>query len=178
MAVERLSQTECRFPLVRLFTPQSYRGQRLSNHFKFIGVRNKVAVLIAHWPPFPYLPYKILVGSFKARDLLEDLDGEGKYFSLNNKLWGAGVVQSVLCLTTDWTTGFDPRQRQRIFPLASSSRPTLEPTQPPVQWVPGVLSPGVKRGRGVTLTTHPHLVPRLRMSRSNTSSHPKRLHGV
>jgi hypothetical protein len=32
--------------------------------------------------------------------------------------------------------------------------------QPPVQWVPGVLSPGVKRGRGVTLTTHPHLVPR------------------
>jgi hypothetical protein len=32
--------------------------------------------------------------------------------------------------------------------------------QPPVQWVPGVLSPGVKRGRGVTLTTQPHLVPR------------------
>jgi hypothetical protein len=24
----------------------------------------------------------------------------------------------------------------------------------------GVLSPGVKRGRGVMLTTHPHLVPR------------------
>jgi hypothetical protein len=28
-------------------------------------------------------------------------------------------------------------------------------SQPPVQWVPGVLSPGVKRGRGVTQTTHP-----------------------
>jgi hypothetical protein len=27
--------------------------------------------------------------------------------------------------------------------------------QPPVQWLPGVLSPGVKRGRSVTLTTHP-----------------------
>jgi hypothetical protein len=27
--------------------------------------------------------------------------------------------------------------------------------QPPVQWVPGVLSPGVNRGRGVMLTTHP-----------------------
>jgi hypothetical protein len=50
--------------------------------------------------------------------------------------------------------------------------------EPPVQWVPGVLSPGVKRGRGVTLTTHPHLVPRLRMSRSYTSSPPRRLHGV
>jgi hypothetical protein len=36
---------------------------------------------------------------------------------------------------------------------------------------------GVKRGRGVTLTTHPHLVPRSWMSRSYTSSPPKRLYG-
>jgi hypothetical protein len=41
------------------------------------------------------------------------------------------------------------------FPLTSVSRPALGPTQPPVQWVPGVLSPGVKRGRGVMLTTNP-----------------------
>jgi hypothetical protein len=41
-----------------------------------------------------------------------------------------------------------------IFPLASVSRPALGPTQPPLQWVPGVISPGVKRGRGVTLTAH------------------------
>jgi hypothetical protein len=34
------------------------------------------------------------------------------------------------------------------------SRPDLGPTQPPVQWVPEVLSPGVKLGRGVMLTTH------------------------
>jgi len=31
------------------------------------------------------------------------------------------------------------------------------PTQPPIQWVLEVLSPGVK------LTAHPHLAPRLRM---------------
>jgi hypothetical protein len=60
----------------------------------------------------------------------------------------------------DRAIGFDPRQGQRIFPLASVSRPALGPIQPPVQWVPGVRSPGVKHGRGVMLTTHPHLVPR------------------
>jgi hypothetical protein len=45
-------------------------------------------------------------------------------------------------------------------------RPGLRPTQPPIQWVPGVLSPGAKRGQGVTLTTHLHLVLSSRMSRS------------
>jgi hypothetical protein len=60
---------------------------------------------------------------------------------------GAGLAQAVQCLTTGWTTGrsgFDPRRGQRIFPLTSASRPALGPTQPPVQWVPGVLSPGIK----------------------------------
>jgi hypothetical protein len=40
--------------------------------------------------------------------------------------------------------GSIPRQGQRIFPLTSASRPALGPTQPPVQWVPGALSPGGK----------------------------------
>jgi hypothetical protein len=31
------------------------------------------------------------------------------------------------------------------IPFSTSSRPTLGPTQPPIQWVPGALSPGVKR---------------------------------
>jgi hypothetical protein len=67
---------------------------------------------------------------------------------------------------------FDSWQRERIFLLASVSRPAMRPTQPPVQWVPGVLSLGLKRGRGVTLTTHAHLVPRSRMGKSYTSSSP------
>jgi hypothetical protein len=67
----------------------------------------------------------------------------------------------------DRAIGVRSRQGQRIFRLASVSRPALGPTQPPVQWVPGV-----KRGRVVTLTTHPHLVPRSWMSRSYISSPP------
>jgi hypothetical protein len=67
---------------------------------------------------------------------------------------------------------FDPWQGQEIFPLTSVSRPALGPTQPPVQWVPGVLSPGAKHSQGMTLTTHPHLVLRSWLSRSYKSSPP------
>jgi hypothetical protein len=59
--------------------------------------------------------------------------------------------------------------RGSIPDMGSASRPALGSTQPPIQWVPAVLSPGVKR---VTLTTYPHLVPRLSMSRIYTSSTP------
>jgi hypothetical protein len=73
-----------------------------------------------------------------------------------------------------WTgrPGLDPWERHRIFPLTSASRPALGPTLPPIQWVPGALSPGVKRGRGVMLTNHALLMPTLRKSRSYTSSQP------
>jgi hypothetical protein len=55
---------------------------------------------------------------------------------------------------------------------ASVSRPALGPTQHPVKWLPGVLFPRLKCGMGVMLTTHPHLVPSSRMSRSYTCCPP------
>jgi hypothetical protein len=68
--------------------------------------------------------------------------------------------------------GSIPGRGEMIFPLASVSRPALGPIQLPVQWVPGVLSPSLKLGLDVTVTTHPHLVPRSIMSRSYTPSLP------
>jgi hypothetical protein len=62
--------------------------------------------------------------------------------------------------------GSIPGRGKRIPPLASVFWPALRPTQPPVKWIPRVLSPRVKRHLGVTLTTHPHWVQRSRISRS------------
>jgi len=39
---------------------------------------------------------------------------------------------------------FESRQGQEFFLLATASRPALVPIQPPIQWVPGALTPGVK----------------------------------
>jgi hypothetical protein len=44
--------------------------------------------------------------------------------------------------------GFDPRQRQRIFPLTPASRPAVGPTQPPIHWVLGDSFPGGKSRPG------------------------------
>jgi len=49
-------------------------------------------------------------------------------------------------------------RRGRNFP--HSSRPVLGPTQLPIKWVLGSFPE--KNGRGVALTTHPHLAPRLK----------------
>jgi len=43
----------------------------------------------------------------------------------------------------DW--GFKSRQWLGIFLLTTTSRLALGPTQPPIPWVPGALSFGVKR---------------------------------
>jgi hypothetical protein len=94
---------------------------------------------------------------------------------------GAEVAQSVQCLTTDWTTyrsGFDLRQEQKAFSSNLCVQTGSEAHPASCTMGTGGPFPGVKCGRGVMLTTHPHLVPRSWMSRSYTASPPKQLHGA
>jgi hypothetical protein len=58
------------------------------------------------------------------------------------------VAQSVERWATGWTIGvlgFDSRRGLGIFLFTAASRVALGPTQPPIQWVSGALSLGVKR---------------------------------
>jgi hypothetical protein len=68
--------------------------------------------------------------------------------------WDVHTVYRVPCPASVMSgrPGFDPPQRQRTFLLASVSRPALRSTQLLVQWVSGVLTPGLKRCGFVTLS--------------------------
>jgi hypothetical protein len=74
-------------------------------------------------------------------------------------LWN-GLLSDLykICLEPGWRSRYSVwlragRQRGRSsspsrvknFLISTSSRPVLRPTEPPTQWVPGALSPGVKR---------------------------------
>jgi hypothetical protein len=61
--------------------------------------------------------------------------------------------------------------RDNIFLFSKASKPALGPTQNPIKWVPGTLSPILKQA------THLNLVPRSRMVELHIHS-PIRLHCV
>jgi hypothetical protein len=65
---------------------------------------------------------------------------------------------------------FDTRQRRKDFSSSLCVQTGSGAHPASVRWVPRILSPGLKRSRGVTLTTHPHLVLRSSMRRSYNSS--------
>jgi hypothetical protein len=72
--------------------------------------------------------------------------------------------------------GFDSRRRLGIF-LTTASRTTPGPTWPPIQWVPGALSLGVKR-LGREADHSPPSSFEVKNAWSYTSTPPVRLHCV
>jgi hypothetical protein len=59
------------------------------------------------------------------------------------KIWDSGIATSLLAGRPRGRSSSP--SRGKIFLFSMPSRPVLGPTQPPIQRVPGVLSPGVKR---------------------------------
>jgi len=55
------------------------------------------------------------------------------------------LVTVVTGYETGWTIWVRILARTSIFLFAATSRPVLGPTQPPIHWVLGAPSPGVKR---------------------------------
>jgi hypothetical protein len=73
--------------------------------------------------------------------------------------------------------GFESREGLGIVSFTTVSRPALEPTQPPIQWVPGALSLGVKRPE-CEADHSPPSSDEVKNAWSYTSTPPIRLHGV
>jgi hypothetical protein len=87
--------------------------------------------------------------------------------------WDSSVGIALGCELDDWGS----RKGLGNLLFTTASRPTLGPTQPPIQWVLGALSSGVQRpGREAD-----HSLPssaEVKNAWSYTSTPPLRLHGV
>jgi hypothetical protein len=100
------------------------------------------------------------------------------FLKLQHFLYRAVIAQLVYRWATGWTIGvlgFDSRRGLGFFLFSTASRTALGPTQPPIQWVPGALSLGVKRpGRKAD---HSPPSAEVKNAWSYTSTPPIRLHG-
>jgi hypothetical protein len=90
------------------------------------------------------------------------------------------ICLSSIALGNGWAIGvrgFDSRRGPGIFLFTAASRPVLGPTQPPIQWVPGTLSLGVKQ-LGREADHSPPSRNEVKNAWSYTSTPPICLHGV
>jgi hypothetical protein len=84
--------------------------------------------------------------SWKPLGRRTDKSGEtGKFHITDTYNWIYSLQQhSKLCLRAG-RPGFNSRKGQGNFLFATASIPALWPTQPPIQWVPRDISPGINR---------------------------------
>jgi hypothetical protein len=83
-------------------------------------------------PPSPYI--HIILSKFESLFYPEDGGSRDSAASIATAL-----------LAGEWRGRSSSSARVINFLFSASSRPALGPTQPPIQWVPGVISLGVKR---------------------------------
>jgi hypothetical protein len=134
---------------------------------------------------FPPYFFKIQSGNILASTLMSfkwslPFKISDRISHLSSHFLRAVIAQSVQRWATGWmigVLGFDSRWRLGIFLFTTAPRTALGPVQPPIRWVPGAPSLGVKRP-GHELTTHLHLVQRSKNDWSYTSTPPIRLNGV
>jgi hypothetical protein len=102
------------------------------------------------WPGFIWLRISSRVSLLWTRLWNFGLHKRRGISWLPERLSRGGVAQSVQQQATGWTIGwlgFHSRRGMGIFLFDTASRPALGPTQPPIQWVPVVLTLVVKRQR-------------------------------
>jgi hypothetical protein len=69
--------------------------------------------------------------------------------------WKGVSRDSSVGIATGWTAGVRFPAEARGFLYSTPSRPALEPTQSPIQWVSKVLSPALKRQGSEAEHSHP-----------------------
>jgi hypothetical protein len=89
----------------------------------------------------------------------------------------AGIAQWYSAVFGLGDSGFESWQGLAIFLFTTASRPALGPTQPPIQWVSGILSLGVKRP-GREADHSPPSSAEVKNAWSYVSTLPIRLRGV
>jgi hypothetical protein len=90
----------------------------------------------------------------------------------------AGVAQSMYCPTSDWTTGVRSLAETKDFSFRLCVQTGSEAHPASCTMGTDGPFPGVMRGSGVTLATHPHLSRGQEWVGAYIASPPKRLHGV
>jgi hypothetical protein len=136
----------------KTFIPKSHHGRVISNMFRTAEVPDSKLDPENDYPEIP----SVISPSRKSGIMPQNRQGQfpPTYFPINCTLSPYyTTLYNVLewitnFITTGWTIGvlgFDSRRGLGIFLFTTASRTTLWPTQPPIQWVPGSLSLGVKR---------------------------------